>query len=57
MGDEKPKLYVNVLFDQKLLSRVDDFRFKHRFTSRTEALRWLIKAALDSKVTPKSGGE
>jgi metal-responsive CopG/Arc/MetJ family transcriptional regulator len=51
---EKPdKQYVNVLFDEKLLSRVDDFRFKNRVASRTEAIRWLIKAALDQKLTPK----
>ena len=45
--------YVNVLFDEKLLSRVEDFRFKNRFASRTEAIRWLIKAALDLKLAPK----
>ena len=53
MPDEPEKQYVNVLFDDKLLSRVDDFRFKHRFQSRNEAIRWLIKAALDSKLAPK----
>ncbi len=52
--EQKPKnRYVNVLLDEKLLSRVDDFRFKQRIASRTEAIRWLIKAALDQKLTPK----
>ena len=53
MADSAEKQYVNVLFDDKLLSRVDDFRFKHRFASRTEAIRWLLKAALDQKLAPK----
>lgn len=47
------KQYVNVLFDGKTLTRIDDFRFKNRFQSRTEAIRWLIKAALDAKLAPK----
>jgi metal-responsive CopG/Arc/MetJ family transcriptional regulator len=53
MAEEADKQYVNVLFDEKLLSRVDDFRFKSRFASRTEAIRWLLKAALDAKLAPK----
>jgi metal-responsive CopG/Arc/MetJ family transcriptional regulator len=53
MAEEAEKQYVSVLFDVKLLSRVDDFRFKQRFASRTEAIRWLIKAALDAKLTLK----
>ncbi len=53
METKAKKQYVNVLFDEKLLSRVDDFRFRNRIASRTEAIRWLIKAALDQKLTPK----
>jgi metal-responsive CopG/Arc/MetJ family transcriptional regulator len=48
MGD-KPQQYVNVLFDEKLLKSIDDFRFKNRFASRTEAIRWLISYALSQK--------
>jgi len=47
------KTNINVLFDEKLLARVDDFRFKNRFMSRTEAIRWLITAALDAKLKPE----
>jgi metal-responsive CopG/Arc/MetJ family transcriptional regulator len=47
--------------DVPLLKRLDDFRFKYRFESRSEAARWLMKHALDQKPTPKSreekGGE
>jgi metal-responsive CopG/Arc/MetJ family transcriptional regulator len=54
MPDEPQKQFVNISFDEKLLSRIDDFRFKQRFASRTEAIRWLITAALDHKLTPKA---
>ena len=53
MGEEPGKQFVNIAFDEKLLARVDDFRFRARFQSRTEAIRWLIKAALDAKLAPK----
>ena len=46
---------MNVLFEEKLLSRVDDFRFKNRFPSRTVAIRWLIRAALDQKFATGGG--
>jgi len=47
------KQYVNILFDETLLKRLDDYRFKHRFPSRTEAVRWLLDAALKAKLAPK----
>jgi metal-responsive CopG/Arc/MetJ family transcriptional regulator len=54
MSEEAGKHFINIAFDEKLLSRVDDFRFKARFQSRTKAIRWLIKAALDAKLAPGS---
>jgi metal-responsive CopG/Arc/MetJ family transcriptional regulator len=56
MSDSANNQYVGVRFDERLLTRVDDFRFKQRFVSRTEAIRWLIKAALDAKLVPREGG-
>jgi metal-responsive CopG/Arc/MetJ family transcriptional regulator len=44
---------LNILIGDDLLKRIDDFRFKHRFQSRTEAIRWLIEAALKAKLAPK----
>jgi metal-responsive CopG/Arc/MetJ family transcriptional regulator len=44
---------VHMRLEPTLLKRLDDFRFKHRFASRTESVRWLIKAALDAKLAPK----
>lgn len=44
--------YVNVLFDETVLQKLDDFRFRHRFPSRTEAIRWLVGWALNEKPVP-----
>jgi hypothetical protein len=54
MKAEKPKKkqYVNILFDDELLKRIDDFRFKNRFPSRTESVRWLVDRALKQKLAP-----
>jgi hypothetical protein len=51
MVDEKQQKYVNVLFPTAQLKKIDDFRFKQRFQSRTEAIRWLLEWAL--KQNPK----
>jgi hypothetical protein len=40
---------VHMLYERDLLLRIDDFRFEHRFASRTEAIKWLLKWALDHK--------
>ena len=40
---------VHMLFDQELLSRIDDFRFAQRFESRTAAIKWLLNWALSKK--------
>ena len=39
--------------DEPLLKRLDAFRFKHRFMSRTEAVRWLLDWALKQKPVPE----
>jgi hypothetical protein len=44
---------IHLRLDRVLLKRLDDFRFRHRFESRSEAARWLMKAALEAKFTPK----
>ncbi len=35
---------ITFLMDDEQLKRLDDFRFAHRFSSRGEAIRWLIEA-------------
>lgn len=46
---ETPKRYISVLFEKDTLAAIDDFRYKNRFPSRTEAIRWLIEYALKQK--------
>jgi metal-responsive CopG/Arc/MetJ family transcriptional regulator len=47
------KQMVNMLYEKGLLKRLDDFRFKHRFESRTDAIKWLLEWALGQKPNPK----
>lgn len=47
MTTEKPIL--NFVIDPKLLKRVDAFRFKNRFATRAQAVKWLLSWALDQK--------
>ncbi|MGI8746557.1 MAG: hypothetical protein ACR2NN_29070 [Bryobacteraceae bacterium] len=49
------KTLLNFLIENDLLKRVDDFRFKNRFTSRAAAIKWLLAWGLDQK--PKPDGE
>ena len=51
------KQMVNMLYEGEMLKRVDDFRFAHRFKSRTKAIRWLVQAALDNKLAPKAAAK
>ena len=43
---------INFVIEPKLLSKVEDFRFEHRFSSRASAMKWLISAALDGGPLP-----
>jgi hypothetical protein len=52
MPSDKPKPELILRLDEKLLKRVEDFRFTHRFANRTEAIRWLLDYAL--KTAPKT---
>jgi hypothetical protein len=52
---EKPaSQLMHIVIDGPLLKRLDDFRFKNRLESRSEAVRCLMKLALDQKLTPKA---
>jgi metal-responsive CopG/Arc/MetJ family transcriptional regulator len=51
MTTNKP--VVNLALDQALLSRIDTFWHDHRFNARAEAMRFLLEAALDRKLSPK----
>jgi hypothetical protein len=41
---EKPKVLIT--FDEKLLKRIEDFRFENRVNTRSEAIRRLLEEAL-----------
>ena len=49
MSAAEEKQMVHMRLEGPLLKRLDDFRFKHRFASRTDALRWLVEWALAQK--------
>ena len=44
MPTKKPRILLTV--DDKLIKRIDDFRFENRINSRSEAIRKLIKESL-----------
>jgi hypothetical protein len=39
--------------EKNALEKIDDFRFAHRFESRTETIRWLLNYALKQNPKPK----
>jgi Arc/MetJ-type ribon-helix-helix transcriptional regulator len=36
-----------------MLNQIDDFRFTHRFNTRSDAIRFLLQKGLESGATPK----
>jgi metal-responsive CopG/Arc/MetJ family transcriptional regulator len=48
---------VAVPMEPDLIKRIDDFRFKQRFTSRAEAIRWLIEHALAQRPKREESAE
>ena len=44
MPTQKPRILITI--DDKLIERIDDFRFENRINSRSEAIRRLINEAL-----------
>jgi len=48
----KNEHFISIGLDKQLLRQVDDYRFKHRFMSRVEAMRFLIRKGLNPKLQP-----
>jgi hypothetical protein len=48
---EKP--FLHFVIEPALLKQLEDFRFKHRFPTRTAAIKWLLVWALKQKPVPK----
>lgn len=51
--DTVDKPFMHFVIDPALLKRIDDFRFKHRFTTRAAAIKWLLAWALKQKPAPE----
>jgi metal-responsive CopG/Arc/MetJ family transcriptional regulator len=52
MATKKPRILITL--DDQLLENIDDFRYKNRIPSRTEAIRRLLGEALKKyKKKPK----
>ena len=47
MATQKPQILLTL--DENLLKRVDDYRFKNRIMSRSEAMRRLLDEALSKR--------
>ena len=43
---------VPIRVDGSLAKEIEDFRFEHRFFSRSETVRWLLQYALRQKPKP-----
>jgi len=43
---------LNLSLPEDLADRIEDFWHENRFSSRSEAIRWLLQAALDKKLKP-----
>lgn len=49
---KKRHLYLS----DRLIERLDTFRFKNKFASRSQAVVFLLEAALAAKVAPEKSG-
>jgi hypothetical protein len=49
---EKEAQMVHMRVEVALLKRLEDFRFKYRFNSRSEAARWLLTWAVTQDPQP-----
>ena len=48
----KTDVFISIGMDEQLLKRIDDYRFRERHTSRSEAIRELLKKALKQEEIP-----
>ena len=48
MSEKTDKTFINIQIPTEMLDWIDDYRFKNRIQSRSEAVRQLIEKALGS---------
>lgn len=53
MAEKKKLQMVHLRLEEAMLDRLDDLRFKYRFESRSEVIRWLLEWALSQNPKPK----
>lgn len=53
MAQQQEWKVISLPLTPRQLERIENFRFRHRFPTRLEAVRWLIEAALDAKMAPE----
>ena len=53
MTEKKKLQMVHLRLEPETLDRLDDLRFKYRFESRSEVVRWLLDWALSQNPKPK----
>jgi len=46
------KTILNFVATKEFIEKIDDYRFKHRFKTRAEAIRFLIEWALKQNPKP-----
>ncbi len=51
MPSDKP--FLSFVIEQDLLDKIDNYRFNHRFPSRSSAIRFLVEYALKENPAPK----
>ncbi len=56
MEQIEDKQILNLAMQGKLLEQIDEYRFKHKFQTRSEAIRYLIDYALSRNPAPGKDG-
>lgn len=46
---------MHIKLEEALSKQIEDFRFEHRFETRSDAIRWLLGWALKQRPVPKPG--
>jgi hypothetical protein len=49
----QPSSMFHLRLKKELREKLDDFRFTHRFETRTDAIHWLLEFALSQNPKPK----
>jgi len=47
--DRDKQILYNIVLDKDFVAKIDDYKFEMRFNSRAEAVRDLLKYALEKK--------